>query len=80
MPLYMFCPRQQKINLLDFQNQRYIGTFMSQKERERARARAKEKEKEKKKAKRKRERERTKVQAIIFLNCPGQNEKSANYM
>jgi hypothetical protein len=27
----------------------------------------------------KRERERTKAQAIIFLNRPGQSEKSANY-
>jgi hypothetical protein len=28
---------------------------------------------------RERERERTKVQGIIFLNCPGQSEKSVNY-
>jgi hypothetical protein len=32
------------------------------------------------KRKRKRKREKEKVQAIIFLNRPGQNKKSANYI
>jgi hypothetical protein len=53
MTHYIFCPRQ-KI-LLDFQNQRYIGIFMSLREsREREHGRARERE-------RKREREGTKV-------------------
>jgi hypothetical protein len=37
MPHYIFCPRQ-KNNFQDFQNQRCIGIFMSQREGERERA------------------------------------------
>jgi hypothetical protein len=58
----MFYPT--KKNLQDFQNQRYVGIFMSLRERERGGER---------------EIERTKVQGISFLNRPGQNEKSAKY-
>ncbi len=39
MPHYMFCPGQ-KNNFQDFQNQTYIGIFMSQRGRARVRARA----------------------------------------
>jgi hypothetical protein len=60
----MFCPGQ-KNDLLDFQNQRCIGIFMSQRERERKRESERKSE-----SKREKEKERTKVQAIIFLNCP----------
>jgi hypothetical protein len=51
MPHYIFCPRQ-KNNPLHFQNQWYIGIFMSLRarkrewERDRARARAREQEQE----------------------------------
>jgi hypothetical protein len=69
----MFCPRQ-KSYIQDFENQRYIAIFMSLRER----ARENKSESEKEKGNRK-ERERTKVRAIIFLNCLGQNEKSAKY-
>jgi hypothetical protein len=48
MPHYMFCPRQ-KNNFQDFENEKYIGIFMSQRERDRKRER---------KGERKRERER----------------------
>jgi hypothetical protein len=41
----MFCPRQ-KNNPLHFQNQRYIGIFMSLRERERGRGRERERERE----------------------------------
>jgi hypothetical protein len=61
----MFCPRQ-KNNPLHFQNQRYIGIFISLRERRRGRERERKRDK--------------KVRAIIFLNCPGQNEKSAYYI
>jgi hypothetical protein len=43
----MFCPRQ-KCNFKDFQNQRYISIFMSQRERERERERENKKERERK--------------------------------
>jgi hypothetical protein len=43
LPHYMFC-RRQKNNLQDFQNQRYIGIFMSLRERERQRKRDRERE------------------------------------
>ncbi len=69
---YMFCPRQIN-NPLHFQNQRYIDLFMSQRERDIRRERAREKETDKEIDK---EKEIEKVQAIIFLNRPGQNEKS----
>ncbi len=71
MPRYMFCPRQ-KCNFQDFQNQRYISIFMSQRERERERERGKTKRKG-------RERESTKALVILFLNRLAQTEKSANY-
>jgi hypothetical protein len=48
MPHYMFCPRQKKY-FQDFQNQRYIGIFMSQRDREKektGRARKRERERE----------------------------------
>ncbi len=85
---FMFCPRQTKNNLQDFQIQSYIGIFMSQRERERKResgsesVREREREKENSERERKekeKQKERTNVQAIIFLNRLGQNEKSANY-
>jgi hypothetical protein len=48
--------------------------------RVRARARAREKEKDKEqKEEEEKEKEGEKLQAIIFLNCLGQKEKSARY-
>jgi hypothetical protein len=44
-PYYVFCPRQ-KNNVHDFQNQRYIGIFMSQRARERERERWGEEERD----------------------------------
>jgi hypothetical protein len=88
-------PQTNKNNIQDFQNQRYIGIFMSQREREREIASERDRESESKKEKKKekgkrkwkgkekgkeRERERTKAQAILFLNRPGQREKSVNCM
>jgi hypothetical protein len=45
MPHYMFCPRQ-KNNFQDFQNQGYIGIFMSQREIDRWREKEREPEQE----------------------------------
>jgi hypothetical protein len=55
MSHYMFCPGQKKTNLPDFQNQKYVGIFISLRERERERESERE---SKSKRKRKRERER----------------------
>ncbi len=44
MPHFVFCPRQKKNILHDFQNQRYISIFMSQRARERERKRERERE------------------------------------
>jgi hypothetical protein len=52
---------------------------MSQRESERKSESGKGKGKRKRKGKGKRERASTKAWAIIFLNRPGQSEKSANY-
>ncbi len=41
--MYMFCPRE-KNNPLHFQNQKYIGIFMSLREREGGRERERERE------------------------------------
>jgi hypothetical protein len=41
----MFCPKQ-KNNFQDFQNQRYIGIFMSQREIEREQEQEREREQE----------------------------------
>jgi hypothetical protein len=48
--------------------------YVPKRERERARARARERERERERKKEK------KVRAIIFLNRPGQNEKSELYL
>jgi hypothetical protein len=61
----MFCPKQKINNLLDFQNQRYIGIFISLRKRERERARAREGEKERER-KRKRKREKESAGNYIF--------------
>ncbi len=58
--------------------------FLCPKESERREETGREKERDRKrerakKGEGKRERERTKAQAILFLNCPGQSEKSTNY-
>ncbi len=50
-----------------------------ERERERERVRARERARERERERRETRDERTKVQAIIFLNRPGQNEKSANW-
>ncbi len=70
MPHYMFCPSQ-KNNPLHFQNQRYIGIFMSLRERERGEGerggeRAREKKKEKVKEKEK-EKERVKKCGRLYF-------------
>ncbi len=94
----MFCPRQ-KNNLVNIQNLRYIGIFMSLREREKERQIDRERERERERGRgrerdRQRERERdkeeekeqekekegSKVQAIIYLNRPGQDEKPTNYI
>jgi hypothetical protein len=49
MPHYMFYPRQ-KICLLDLQNQRYIGIFMSRREKEGEKRRERERASERAKA------------------------------
>jgi hypothetical protein len=76
-PIVCFAP-DKKYNLQDFQNQRYIGIFMSLREREREIAIG-ENGKGKK-------RERAKVLAILFLNhlCQMKNppniEKRVKYL
>jgi hypothetical protein len=84
MPLYMFYRRQKKKILQDFQNQRYIGIFMSLRVREREREQEKERERVSKKEKGKgkgkgKEREITKMREIYFLNRLGRNENFAKY-
>ncbi len=74
MPQYMFCPRQ-KINPMHFQNQRYIGIFMSlrerEREKERARARARAIARARAKARvRERERERERKIPGDYISKP----------
>ncbi len=82
---------KKKINPTHFQNQRYIGIFMSLRERETERERerksksesksnSKSKSNTKSESESKRNRKREKIQAIIFLNRLGQIEKSVNYI
>ncbi len=86
MPHYMFCPRQ-KNNFQDFQNQRCIGIFMSQRRRREMRDKRTRDKRWEMRDERVREREserrrvskRIIVRSIIFLNRPGQNDKSGKY-
>jgi hypothetical protein len=74
MSHYMFCPRQKKIISRTFKIRGSLGFLcpkVRDRESERERGRA-----GKGKEKREREKENTKERAIIFLNCPGQYEKS----
>jgi hypothetical protein len=67
-PIICFAP-DKKNNIPDFQNQRYIGIFMSQRERERERVKERE-----------RERERgNKSTGNHISKLPGPEWKSANY-
>ncbi len=79
-----------KRSFQDFQNPRYIGIFMSQRERERTRERERARARERaRKGKRERQgqgkgkgkgkRESTKALAILFLNRLGQSKKSVKY-
>jgi hypothetical protein len=79
MPHYIFGPRQ-KNYLLDFQNQRFIGIFMSLRERESKSERERKKEKKQEKEIEKEKRERENQSAGDYISKPpGQNEKSMNY-
>ncbi len=72
---YVLPRTKKKLSLVLSRSEVFWYFSIPEREREREQERTRERGGE-----RERERERTQVQAILFLNHPGQNEKSAKYM